>query len=178
MYPVYRGKEMSVNDQASWDQAVDTACKTYSSLTPDSGSELNGLIERIMQLKQNLVELVLSAGSADICRSCGGECCGHGKYHVSVLDIMAYLKIGTTPVVPDFSSDPYCPYSDVSGCTMAPCYRPLTCVVFNCQIVEDQLSPAQRETFRGYEQELRTAITRAGRINSMRLDRALLLSCS
>jgi hypothetical protein len=178
MYPVYRSKEMSVNDQASWDQAVDAVSKTFSSLSPESGSELNGLIDGIMQLKQNLVELVLSAGSADICRTCGGECCGHGKYHVSMLDIMAYEKNGTAPVVPDFSTDPYCPYSDASGCTMAPCYRPLTCVVFNCQLVEGQLTPAQQETFRGYEQELRAAVTRAGRITALRLDRALLLSCS
>ena len=167
-----------MNDQAAWEQAIATAGRNYASLPQDVTAQLDALIEDIMRLKQNLVELVMSAGSEDICRTCGGECCRHGKYHVSVLDIMAYLKTGARQVLPDFSTNPACPYSDVSGCTMAPCYRPMTCVVFNCQLVEDQLASAERETLRGYEQELRNAITRAGHVTGMRLDRALLLSCS
>jgi len=61
---------------------------------------------------------------------------------------------------------------------MAPGYRPLTCVVFNCQQVEDRLTSAQRGSFLTYELELRETVTRAGRISGLRLDRALLLSCS
>ena len=167
-----------MNDQAAWEQGLATAGSRYISLPPGIRTELDGLLEEIMQLKQNLVELVMSAGSEDICRTCGGACCRHGKYHVSVLDIMVYLKTGARQVIPDFSTNPACPYSDVSGCTMASCYRPMTCVVFNCQLVEDQITSAGRETLRGYEQELRSTITRAGHITGMRLDRALLLSCS
>jgi hypothetical protein len=95
-----------------------------------------------------------------------------------VLDILAYLKNGTEQVIPDFSTNPACPYSDVSGCTMAPGYRPMTCVVFNCQQVEDQLSATQRGMLSDYEHDLRAAIRQAGHITGMRLDRALLLSCS
>jgi hypothetical protein len=92
--------------------------------------------------------------------------------------MMAYLKSGAKPVRPDFSTNPACPYSDDSGCTMAPCHRPMTCVVFNCQQVEDRLTPTQQKTFHGYEQELRNTIARAGAVTGMRLDRALLLSCN
>lgn len=167
-----------MNDQAAWEQAVANVDRMYAGLPPATATELDRLIESIMGLKQNLVELVTSAGSADICRTCGGDCCRFGKYHVSMLDIVAYLKSGAEMLVPDFSTNPYCPYSNVSGCTMAPRYRPMTCVVFNCQLVEDQLTPAQQETMRNHEQELRTAIAQAGRITGLRLDRALLLSCS
>ena len=155
-----------------------TAENRSANLPPGTVAELDKLIVDVMRLKQNLVELALSAGSADICRACGGECCLYGKYHVSELDIMAYLKSGAELVIPDFSTNPSCPYSDVSGCTMPPCYRPMTCVIFNCQQVEDKFTSAGREVMRGYEQELRGAITRAGHITDTRLDRALLLSCS
>jgi Fe-S-cluster containining protein len=160
-----------------WEQALVDAGNSYAALQPAIRDELDREIAEIMLLKQQLVELVTAAGSGEICRTCGGECCRFGKYHVSVLDILAYLKRGERTVVPDFGTAPFCPYSDVSGCTMAPHYRPMTCVVFNCQLVEEQLSSAQRDDFRLHEQELREAIARAGRITGKRLDRALLLSC-
>lgn len=167
-----------MNDQAKWEQAVVAIGNRYAATPPDIAAELDRLIEQIMRLKQHLVELALSAGSADICRTCAGECCRFGKYHVSELDVMAYLKTGDALVAPDFSSHPYCPYSDASGCTMPPGYRPMTCVVFNCQQIEDQLTDSQKKNLHGCEQELRDAIARAGHITGMRLDRALLLGCS
>jgi hypothetical protein len=171
-------QEIHVNDQVVWEQAVVAARNNYTSLPHCIAAELDDLIDDIMRLKQDLVEFVIAAGSADICRTCGGECCRYGKYHVSILDILAYLKNGVRPVIPDFSCNPYCPYSDVSGCTMAPCYRPMTCVVFNCLQVEDRLTAVQKETMRDREQKLRNVITRAGGLTDIRLDRALLLSCS
>jgi hypothetical protein len=169
---------VNVNDQAAWEQAVVAARRCYTSLPQDVASQLDALTEDIMRLKKILVELVISSGSVDICRTCGGECCRFGKYHVSILDILAYLKCGNNIVVPDFSSNPACPYSNASGCTMAPAYRPVTCVVFNCQLVEDQLTLPQRETFLKTEQELREAISRASQTTGRRLDRPLLFSCN
>jgi hypothetical protein len=131
-----------------------------------------------MLLKKNLVEQATAAGSSQICRECGGECCRFGRYHVSVLDILAYLKNNTELPVPDFSTTPACPYSDDSGCIMQSGYRPMTCVVFNCQQVENRLTTNQLETFRTCEQALRDAITRAVRIAGLPLNRSLLLSCS
>ncbi len=171
------GQETHVKDQALWEQALAATRNIYARLPPGCATELDGLIEEIMRLKQNLVELVIAAGSANICQACGGECCRYGRYHVSVLDIMAYLKSGAEPLTPDFSANPACPYSNLMGCTMAARFRPMTCVVFNCQQVEDLLSPLQMQIARGYEQELRDAIGRAGQISGQRLDRALLLSC-
>lgn len=167
-----------MNDQTAWKQAVVTTSEWYFGLPSGIRTELDGLLEEIMQLKQKLVDLVMFAGSSNICRACGGECCRYGKYHVSVLDIMTYLKTGAEQVTPDFSTTPACPYSDVSGCTMAPSYRPMTCVVFNCQQIEDHLAAAEHKILHGYEQELRDAILKAGHITGMRLDRALLLCCS
>lgn len=165
-----------MNDQLAWDKALAAARKSYSALEPATACALNNLIETIVHIKQQLVDLTTAAGSSQICRECRGECCRYGKYHVSVLDVLAYLKYSADLVVPDFAAHPDCPYSGIDGCTMPPGYRPMTCVVFNCQLVEDRLSTAEQETFRTQEQELRHAIRTAEQLTGMRLNRPFLLS--
>ena len=167
-----------MNDQAAWNQALTTTSGWYFDLPPDSRLELDGLIEEIMQIKQKLVDLVTASGSSTICRNCGGMCCLLGKYHFSVLDLLAYRKSGNNPPVPDFTSSPACPYSDTSGCSMSPRYRPTTCVIFNCQLIEERLTPAERTTFRDLETKLRDTVAHTGRVHKIRLDRPLLLSGS
>jgi hypothetical protein len=167
-----------VNDQAAWEQALATADEWYAGLPAGTRAELDSLLEEIMQLKEGLVELVSSAGSAAICRECGGECCLLGRYHVSLLDILAYRKTGIEPVIPDFSAGPACPYSDASGCLMPPRYRPVTCVIFNCQQIEDRVTPVERENLYEHERKLRATVSRAGQTCGTRLDRPLLLAAA
>jgi len=164
------------NDQQNWERAVAAAAATYDRLPPGRQEELRLLITRIMGLKERLVQMATAAGSSAVCRACGGECCLLGKYHVSVLDIMAYHLTGTAPVTPDFTGHPSCPYSGSHGCLMPPGYRPLTCVVFNCQPVEDLLDPTALKTFAELEAALREAVSSACRLGDARLDRPLLLS--
>jgi len=168
-----------VNDQMLWEQALATAGEWYVGLPSATRTELDGLLEEIMRLKEGLVELVTSSGSSTICRECGGECCLLGRYHVTVLDILAYRRTGVEPVIPNFSASPACPYSNTSGCLMPPGYRPVTCVIFNCQQIEDRLTAAGRAALHEDERRLRAAVSRAGRIHGgLRIDRPLLLSCS
>ena len=167
-----------MNDQAAWEQAVATAGEWYSSLPSAARAELDGLLEEVMQLKERLVEQVTTSGSAETCRACGGECCLLGKYHVSVLDILAYRNTGVEPVIPVFNAGPACPYSDASGCLMPARYRPVTCVIFNCQMLEDRLTTVGRKTLLEHEMRLRDTVSRAGHTGGTRLDRPLLLSCS
>lgn len=166
-----------MNDKAAWEQALTTADEWYAGLPSAIKTELDGLLEEIMQLKQRLVEQVTSSGSAPICRECGGECCLLGRYHVTVLDILAYRKAGVEPVTPDFSTSPACPYSDASGCLMPPRHRPVTCVIFNCQPIEDRLTATERHTLHEHELRLRAAVALAGHTHGRRIDRPLLLSC-
>jgi hypothetical protein len=174
----YALKDAHVNDQATWEKAVMTASDWYSGLPSDIRTELDELLEEIMLFKRKLVELVTASGSSSTCRTCGGECCLLGKYHVSVLDILAYRKTGVEPVTPVFTAGPACPYSDDSGCLMPAGYRPVTCVIFNCQLIENRLTTADREAVHQYEKRLRDAVSRTGHASGVRLDRPLLLSCS
>ena len=79
-----------LDDQQRWEQGVAAAGAGYECLPAESRAELDQLIKRIMRLKEELVDRALSAGSASICRACAGQCCLNGKYHVSVLDMLAY----------------------------------------------------------------------------------------
>ncbi len=165
-----------MSDQDSWEKALTATRGIYTSLEPTVAAELNRLIDVIIGIKQQLVELAITAGSSQVCRKCRGECCRHGKYHVSILDILAYLKCGVEPVIPDFTTHPECPYANTSGCTMSPGFRPMTCVVFNCHLVEEKLATAGEKAFRTLEPDLRQSIRAAEQLTALRLGRPLLLS--
>jgi hypothetical protein len=167
----------NVNDQQAWIQAVKIASDHYFQLPTMIRAELDVLINDIMRFKEQLSELALSSGSADICRTCGGKCCLNGKYHFSVLDLLAYRNTLLEPILPEFTAYQRCPYSCESGCLMPPRFRPMTCVVFNCELIENQMKPSQCEALYECEKQLREAIRQACRIAGRRLDRALLLSC-
>ena len=77
-----------------------------------------------------------------------------GKYHVTVVDLLVYLVDEKELFVPRFGRG-VCPYLGSRGCQMAPAYRPLTCVIFNCELVEGLLDPLQKELLRDLEGELR-----------------------
>ena len=166
-----------MNDQQTWVRAVRAAHDIYDQLSPEKRAGIDTLIDRVMELKEDLVEQTLSAGSSSICRSCGGRCCLNGKYHVSVLDLLAYRITDTEPVVPDFSAHPACPYGRENGCLMPPRFRPMTCVVFNCDLIEERMNVAERSSLAECEQLLRKTIAQANRLAGFRLDRSLLLSC-
>lgn len=165
-----------MDDQRTWAQSVAAVSSYYERLPTAIRTELDAHINEIMRLKEQLSDLTLTAGGAQICRTCGGKCCLNGKYHFSALDLLAYRNTLIEPVVPDFSAHPCCPYSGESGCLMLPRFRPMTCVVFNCELIENQMMPSQCEALYACEKQLRESIRQASRITGRRLDRALLLS--
>ena len=166
-----------MDDLHAWQQAVGLSDTLYWSLSLDSRGRLDVLIARMMYIKEQLLFLVEKAGSEDLCRICGGACCRHGKYHFTQLDLLAYRHEEVAPVIPDFSKDSACPYGGLSGCTLAPRFRPMTCVIFNCEQIEDRLDRGEREQLLACEQELRSVIACAGQVSGGRLSRPLLLVC-
>ena len=166
-----------MDDQQRWQRAGKVACTRYEQLLIDTRDCLVTLVSRIMRLKEELLELALTAGSAAICQTCGGACCLSGKYHVSVLDFLAYRITLAEAVVPDFGRVPHCPYGGTDGCRMPPRFRPLTCVIFNCDAVEGRMGDDARERFAAAEQELRVAVEQVETLLGFRAGRSFLLSC-
>ena len=164
------------DDRTVWTQGVSSIRGWYLTLPEDRRQEFNGLIDIVMELRQQLVGTVAAGGSGRICSRCGGECCRYGRYHVTVLDIAAYIRCGIAPVDPNFSSRSACPYSDASGCLIPPGFRPVTCVIFNCELIHDRLTQDQESRLHSLEQHLREAVTTLCRTFGGFLNRPLLLN--
>lgn len=166
-----------MSDQQAWLQGVTDTLGWYERLDMTVREQLDDLIGQIRLAKQQLMQLVLLADGAVICRSCGGECCRYGKYHVTSLDLLALRQRGEGMIVPDFGIHPACPYADTLGCcSMAVEFRPLTCVIFNCEQLENRLSSLDQTQIRTLEQLLRSLISRAEQVSGIRLNRPALLS--
>lgn len=179
LQPIFirNGERWGVDDQQLWNRALAEAFRRYDKLAGDVRERLDGQIGEIMRLKQELYDLALTAGSPRLCRECGGKCCLNGKYHVTVLDLLAYRSAGSEPVVPDFSNAPFCPYGDPDGCLMPPPFRSMTCLLFNCDAIEERWGNDTRERFAARERALRDTIGEAERTLRYRAGRAALLSC-
>jgi len=167
---------IAFEDQQKWLHSVAAAQKQYELLPAEVRCNLNNIIDEIMILKNSLLELTLAAGSADVCRDCGGKCCYNGKYHVSLLDLIACLRTSAEPPVPDFEISPLCPYGCSEGCLMKPGFRPVTCVIFNCEQVESLLKESELLRLRDLEIQLREKVIQAEKLIGIRLGRPLLLS--
>ena len=129
-----------------------------------------------MLLKNELLGLSLASGSAEICRACGGKCCNNGKFHVSLLDLMAYLSTSTELPEPDFDITPLCPYGCSEGCLMSPGFRSVTSVIFNCEEIEELLGEAELSRVGVCESLLREKVIQAEQLLGFRVGRPLLLS--
>ena len=164
-----------VNDLLAWRQAVAIAESGYKRLDKGARKRFDAHIRLIMRLKEELYDLACAAGSVDICTHCGGQCCMNGKYHVSMLDLLAYHSAGIAPVIPAFEAAPFCPYGANSGCRMPPRFRAMTCLVFNCELVEDRMAAPHRDRFARGERLLRDAIRTAGTFMQQNVGRAALL---
>ena len=165
-----------MNDLNIWHRVVADVALIYDRLTADTRARLDAQLSRVMQLKQELYELSHAAGSSHVCKECGGACCLNGKYHVSVLDLLAYRSAMLEPVVPDFGNSPFCPYGGPDGCLMPPSFRSMPCLVFNCELVDNRMADREKERFEAVEHALRIAIHGAEDIVKFRAGRAALLS--
>ncbi len=167
-----------MDDLQAWQRSVEFSAQLYRRLPDTAREQLDALIERIMLLKRELLDLALSAGSAAVCRNCGGKCCLHGKYYVTLLDLLVYRVGAVAAVVPQFGNAPCCPYGGAQGCHLPPPLRPMTCVIFNCDLVEECMSDEACLRSAACERELRAAIVEAEQVSGFQLGRAALLSCT
>jgi hypothetical protein len=108
---------------------------------------------RIVNLQERLHQLFLDVGGAGICSDCNGDCCGHGKFHPTLVNLLACLI--TEQPFPEPEFDQYCPYLGVSGCQFPPGLRPYNCISFICEQIENRLDPDKVGEFYQLEKEIR-----------------------
>lgn len=110
-------------------------------------------LESIAEIQLDLDNLFRAAGGERTCAECDGACCGCGRHHVTLTNLLAYLLTGADPPVPDLSKT--CPYLGASGCLMPVDRRPYNCITFFCEQLEENLSTAARQQLRLLDRQLR-----------------------
>ena len=106
----------------------------------------------IALLQEELHDCVRACGSEALCADCAEHCCGQGKNHPGLANLLFYLLAGEE-LLSDFAAP--CPQLGSSGCLFPPSRRPFNCITFNCERVEAQLPAAQLQRLVTLETALR-----------------------
>lgn len=143
-----------MTDQESWSAAVAAVSREYELLPGTVRQRVAEICSEVSDVKVAYQGLAATVDAGGICADCRGLCCGHGKHHFTVVDLLGYLASGRQLFRPHFDN-PVCPYHTGSGCLMEPGLRPLNCIIFLCDRLDELLSePAKRE-LASLETELR-----------------------
>jgi hypothetical protein len=169
-------RERPMNDREAWDRGVRFMEELHDRLPRDLRQQLGAVLADYRRCKGEMLALTLAAGSAGICRDCGGQCCLNGKYRFSGLDLLALLEQKAPVPTPDFTRKPLCPYGDAGGCRMEALFRPLDCVLFICEAIAFRLEEPAAHAVARLEQELRQGVRRAEALLGKRLGQPLLLA--
>ncbi|PLX81284.1 MAG: hypothetical protein C0614_06840 [Desulfuromonas sp.] len=110
-------------------------------------------VAAISRIQEQLNRLFITAGGAQLCQTCRGECCGCGRHHLTLTNLLGGLLAGIEPPEPDFSLT--CPYLGATGCRLVPARRPYNCITFFCEPLEENLGAAGRARLRDLDGRLR-----------------------
>jgi hypothetical protein len=139
--------------QQQWGAILTGLSGEVALLAKDERLWMTSRLARIGRLQRRLHRLFLAAGGLELCRRCQGDCCGCGRNHMTLINLLPFVLADEAPPAMDFSRT--CPYSGDSGCLLEPSRRPFNCVIFLCEEVEAALSSAQRHLFLALEGRLR-----------------------
>jgi hypothetical protein len=159
-----------------WALAIARVREELEGVPPEIGHQVEGIAERICMVKECIHGFAESVGAREICSSCGGQCCARGKYHFTVPDLLVYFYQTEMLFTPDFDRRDICPYLGSCGCFMPPRYRPLNCIIFNCDRIEELIDPVDRVEFYRLEQELRGLYDRLDQLFDNRFQPGLLIN--
>ena len=94
-------------------------------------------------------------GGETACAVCSGACCGSGRHHFTLTNLLAYLAEDQWPPAADFACS--CPFLGETGCRLPVARRPYNCVTFFCESLDDRLDPEQRALLAALDGSLRCA---------------------
>lgn len=143
-----------MTDQELWSEAVAAVSREYELLPGQLRQRVAEICCELSAVKGAYQGLAATVDADGICADCQGLCCGHGKHHFTVVDLLGYRTAGRELFVPDFGN-PICPYHTGSGCLMEPALRPLNCIIFLCDRLDALLPEPARRELASLEKELR-----------------------
>jgi len=144
----------SHTDRTLWRQIVQQVTVEWDALPTGEKNWITDHALKIVTLQESLHRLFLAVDGDVICRNCAGGCCGHGKFHPTLVNLLACLIKEKPFPLPRF--DQGCPYIGAGGCLFPPGLRPYNCISFICEKIDSQLAPDDRAEFCRLEKEIRT----------------------
>jgi hypothetical protein len=141
--------------QQLWQQIVSQVTAELATLPDAERRWLEQQLQLVAELQCRIHALFGLASGEELCRDCGGECCGHGSFHFNLANLLGYLVRDVPLPTPDFTAS--CPYFGGEGCQMPPALRPFNCVTFICEAIEDRLDADQQGQFYTLERQLHQA---------------------
>lgn len=163
-----------MNDQQIWDKGLQFVEKLFAGLPVPDRQLLSAMLANCIRKKQDLASIFLQVESETACKECLGQCCLNGKYRMSVFDLLSLCAAGVK-VVPDFSKKPLCPYGNAVGCSLELAFRPLGCVFFLCETLDERLPVLSRAALVSCEESIRECRLKVSRILDIPLATPLLL---
>jgi hypothetical protein len=140
-------------DALSWD-AVLVQCRfELNRLSAAERAWLKARLAAIEACQTELDRLFRLAEGPAVCTSCQERCCGCGRHHFTLTNLLGYLLQGLDPPRPDYSRT--CPFLGPGGCRLAVALRPFNCITFICEAVEAGLNVADQAKFSKIEKQLR-----------------------
>ena len=139
--------------QPDWPDLLQRIRRELDALNETDRAWLKDRLAVIEATQLALDELFCKAGGLESCAGCDGECCGCGRHHITLTNLLAYLLEGEDPPAPDFSRT--CPYLGDLGCLLPVARRPYNCITFFCETLEGQLNSVDREQLRTLDRQLR-----------------------
>jgi len=145
--------DMTLPGTGAWSAVVARVRAELAVLPAAERAWLEQRLAAISGLQLELDRLFTAAGGMLACAACQGGCCGCGRHHFTLTNLLAYLCRETAPPEPDLAGS--CPYLGEHGCRLDAARRPFNCITFFCETLDNRLAPAEREQLARLESALR-----------------------
>jgi hypothetical protein len=140
------------SEQLRWNTIVTALQGEVAILSAAERTWISARLAAIALVQSELHSLVSAGGSEALCASCAEHCCGKGKNHLGLANLLFYLLAGED-LPADYTSP--CPQFGPAGCLFPPARRPYNCITFNCERVEEELTATQHQRLKTLETTLR-----------------------
>ena len=145
-------KQAVASPAQCWSRLIDSLRREVAALADDEKAWISARLAAIALLQEELHACVRASGGEALCARCPEHCCGQGKNHPGLANLLFYLLAGEE-LPADFTAP--CPQLGPAGCLFPPARRPFNCITFNCEGVEERLTAAQRQRLVTLETALR-----------------------
>lgn len=136
-----------------WQQIVADVSAQFEALSAADKVWLEKRLIEIEALQRQLNDIFEAVEGTGHCAHCAGDCCARGHNHMTLVNLLQFIRHLEEPPAPDF--DQSCPFLGPQGCLLPAGRRPYNCISFICDIIESVLPDNKLAEFYALEGKLR-----------------------